>query len=149
MGVWQQNSFWGLISGISGMFLCSCTIFFPTKCLFYKTELFLNFMWQKTVWWWSKGKWHLTHWRKEAKAGFGRVKSSCSCRTPSSWFPLHFYYYNFCMTVAGPLITFPFCKLKEKLLAAVRQETLLPQAQQCLIKISGHRLKQNDLKVQK
>ena len=52
------------------------------------------------------------------------------------------------MTVAGPFVTFPFWKLKEKLLAAVRPETLLPQAQQCLIKISGHRLKENNLEVQ-
>lgn len=84
------------------MFLCPCTIIFTTKHLFYKTgnvqSYFKKFVGPKAVWWWSIGKWHLTHWRKAAQAGFGRVKSSCSCRIPSSWFPLHFYYYNFCMT---------------------------------------------------
>lgn len=42
--------------------------------------------------------------KNEAKARFGRVKRSCSCRITSSWLPLYFYYNNFCMTVAGPLI---------------------------------------------
>lgn len=93
--------------------------------------------------------------KEERESHNWKAKSSDSFRFPSSCFLLPFYYYNFCVTVAGPLVTSLLRVLRKSLLIAVRQEThsffcpFPPQSSTMPHKISDHRLKQTDLKVQK